>query len=248
MIITFFHAKYKVGMAQCLLLDRVRPGWKNELRDTDMSQFDLLAKEFSLGDGERVEFVKQAKQKYRYKDILAEQAELVSGQIATLRGYLEAPGRRYRVYYGNITEHFRWIPRAPVHNVPNSLAQEVDEKLAISYPDGMPRMSSNQGPMIWVGGLERFEIGGMVFESKEVPVIFRMGFFEWVDTEPAEDGSDLNIQSTEVSGDIHHNLVMITDGFELRASRARVLMSDRAVHIIPLPNAGESDVKESEAD
>jgi hypothetical protein len=25
--ITFFHSKYKHGMAECLVLDRVRPGW-----------------------------------------------------------------------------------------------------------------------------------------------------------------------------------------------------------------------------
>lgn len=244
MIITFFHAKYKVGMAQCHLLDRLRPGWKEELRGTDMSQFDLLAKELPLGDKESNELVQQAKQKYGYKDKLAEQAELVSTQIAALRGYLEAPGRRYRVYYANISEPFKWIPRGPVHHVPNSLAEEIDEKLAIPYPDGMPRMRSNQGPMIWDGGFERFEIGGMVFESKQVPVIFRMGYFEWIDTEPAADRSDVLIQSTKANEDILHELVIITDGFELRAPRARVLISDRAVHIIPLSDVGKSDVRE----
>jgi hypothetical protein len=235
-IITFFHAKYKIGMAQCLLLDRVRTGWKEELRSTDMSQFDLLSVEFSITDGERVALVQQAKHKYGYKKMMAEQAELVSAQIVALRGYLEAPGRRYRIYYGNIPEPFKWIPKGPVHHVPNSLAREIDEKLTIPYPDGMPLMSSNMGPVIWGGGIERFEVGGMIFESKEVPVIFRMGYLEWIDTEPAADSSDLLIKSTSVRDDIYDELVVITDGFELRALKARVLISDRIVHVIPLPD------------
>jgi len=236
-IITFFHAKYKIGMAQCLLLDRVQPGWKEELRDTSISQFNIIESAFPLSDEEQAELIERAKQRYGYEELLAGQSDLVSRQTVSLRGYMEAPGRRYRIYYGNIPGPFKWKPKGPVHHVPNSLALEIDEELAIPYPDGMPRMSSNTGPYIWGGGIERFEVGGMIFESKEVPVIFRMGYIEWIDTEPAEDGSDLMIQSKEVSGDVHQELVMITDGFELRAPKARVLISERVVHIIPLLDA-----------
>ena len=86
---------------------------------------------------------------------------------------------------------------------------------------------------IWAGGIRRFEKGRLLFESGAVPVIFRQDYLEWIDTEPAADGSDLVIRSSRQQDDRYYDLELETDGFTLKASRARVEIGDDVVNIYP---------------
>ncbi|MHC4732057.1 MAG: hypothetical protein ACYS6Z_15920, partial [Planctomycetota bacterium] len=215
--ISFFHAQYNVGMAQCLLLDRFRPGWKEEMRVRGMTQFTLMERQFPVGDEAAKELLAEARERFRYADLQAEQERFVEARLVKIRAYLQAKGRRYRVYHGDLRVRFRWKPRGPVYRVPASLMKAPGSRATV-----------------WAGGM-RFEKGGLVLESRDVPIIFRHDYLEWIDRDPAADGSDLVIRSERREAGIHHGLRLETDGFVLEIPRARIEMSDDVVAIHPLP-------------
>ncbi|UCD76009.1 MAG: hypothetical protein JSV91_03620, partial [Phycisphaerales bacterium] len=185
-LITFFHSQYNHGMAMGLALDRIRPGWKRELRETNLSPYALFLRQFpELADGDDA-LLEKAKERFGYEQILARQQECMDQRLATIRGYIDAPGRRYRIYHGEVRGRFNWKPAGPVYHVPLSLRDD-------------PEIEA----IIWAGGIHTFERGELLFESGEVPVIFRQDYLEWIDTEPAADGSDLVITSATSEGDVH---------------------------------------------
>jgi hypothetical protein len=233
-IVTFFHAMYNLGMAQCLVLDRLSHDWKVQLAQKGSSVFDILAETLSLDPDEMKKLSAEAKKEFGYKTILALQSQLVSDRVAELCGFIEAPGRHYRIYFSTLQQPFKWKPRGPVYQVPNSLMKEIDERSAIETIDLGWTATSNKGPTIWGGGFASFEIGEMIFESQEVPILMRMDYFEWIDTDPAEDESDLTIESSRMDGNIYYDLVMQTDGFVLKVPLARIERADGVVAIIPI--------------
>ncbi|MEW6746012.1 MAG: hypothetical protein AB1486_25005 [Planctomycetota bacterium] len=56
----FFHAMYHHGMAQGLLLDRVRPEWKEEMTEAGAAPFHLLEREMPLTQDEESALVERA--------------------------------------------------------------------------------------------------------------------------------------------------------------------------------------------
>lgn len=233
--ISFFHAQYQNGMAQGLLLDRLRPGWKEEMREKGMTQFKLLERELPLRPKAEATLVARAKRRFAYGELLAEQKHLVDERLATIRGFLTAEGRRYRVYHGNVEGRFKWKPKGPVYRVPPSLLSEAGKRVELPGRGGGTAVIVDPHITVWAGGIRRFEKGDLVFESGSVPVIFRADYLEWIDTDPATDSSDLVIESKRVAGDIHQGLRVKTDGFVLRVGRARIEKSDKVVAIYPLP-------------
>ena len=199
------HAYYNIGMAQCLLLDRVRPAWKTEMREKGATPFSLLSRQFPLDREESARLTAAAKQRFGYSALLAEQTKHVAEQLATIRSYLDAPGRRYRVHYSAIPGAFRWDPKGPVFRVPCSLLE-----------------GSNEDVLIWVGGIPVFEKGKLVFRSKEVPVIFRHDYLEWIDSDPAKDGGDVKVESERFQDGVYHKLRVETDGFVVEVPRAKI--------------------------
>lgn len=238
-IVTFFHAKYNFGTAQCLLLDRLMPGWKSRMNEKGSTQFGILEELFPLTDQQRLELLAEAKERFEYDDIFARQHQLIAKQIEILRGMVEAPGRRYQIYFGVLPPPFKWKPKGPVHIIPNDLMAKFDEEL--NLPNFCPQynVTSNRGPTIWEGGIARFEMGPLVFESKEVPILFRLMYFEWIDTDPAPDESDLIIESNRLENDIYYDLKLTTDAFVLTISKARVERTEKVVAIIPVPDETE---------
>jgi hypothetical protein len=217
--ITFFHSQYQNGMAICMLLDRVRPDWKDEMRERGITQFALLEREFPLGAEEEAALVNGARERFGYEALLARQTELIQAHIDEVLGYVTGPGRRYRVHHGKISGSFRWKPEGPVlHVTPQQLGEEGRE----------PRST------LWVGGIRRFERGELLFVSRAVPVLYRRAYLEWIDREPAPDGSDLVIESGSQEGDVYEQLVLKTDGFTLHVPRARVVVTDEVVDVFPL--------------
>jgi hypothetical protein len=234
MVITFFHTKYYVGMAQCLILDGLRPRWKEEMRQKGVTQFTILERLFTHGKQKHKSLVGAAKRRFGYDEILAGQNRLVEGQVAILRGFLEAQGRRYRIYHWEIPGEFRWKPCGPVHTVPNWLMQEIDEKLEADSLQTGPTITSNVGPMIWEGGIARLEKGDLIFESQAVPILCRYDYFEWIDADPAADRSDIALEWSRREGDVYYDLRLETDGFVLHVPRARIDETDRVVAIHPM--------------
>ncbi|UCD64575.1 MAG: hypothetical protein JSW34_03830 [Candidatus Zixiibacteriota bacterium] len=232
-VVTFFHSKYNHGMALGLVLDRARPDWKREMSEKGSTQFGLLEKELPVTDDEREALVRAAKVKFRYRDVFTEQERLITARTDTLLQFLEVPGRRYRVFISELPPPINWKPHGPVYKVPSDLMYEVDDRLAPLIGDYEPIAKSNHGPTIWLGGIEKFEMAGLRCETKQVPVIFRMEFFEWIDPEPAEDGSDLMLEFASRDGDVYSDLTMTTDGFVLRVPKAHVVQTEHLVAIYP---------------
>ncbi|MBM4059874.1 MAG: hypothetical protein FJ265_02105 [Planctomycetes bacterium] len=218
--ITFFHAQYQNGMAQCLVLDRVRPGWKQELRAPGTSQFQLLERQFPMAAQREAELLAAAERRFCYADLLQAQQRIVAERVALVRGYVERPGRRYRVFHRDLPGRFDWKPQGPVYHVPPAVLPDADRAT------------------VWAGGIEAFEKPGLTFRSQKVPVLFRHDYLEWIDPEPTSDDSDLKIEAKANDGEVYTDLVLTTDGFVLRAARARVVRGKDLVAIHPLPAGG----------
>jgi len=240
-IVTFFHAKYNIGTAQCLVLDRLMPGWKSRMGEKGSTQFAIMEALFPLTDQQRANLLDEAKKQFGYDEIFAREHQLIGEKIEMLRNLVEAPGRRYQIYFSILPPPFKWKPKGPVHTIPNDLMAQFDEEL--NLPNFMPEYTatSNTGPTLWEGGIARFEMGPLVFESKEVPILFRLKYFEWIDTDPAADESDMIIEASRQEGTNYYDLKLTTDAFVLTVPHARIEKSDQVVAIIPIPD--ESDMR-----
>jgi hypothetical protein len=233
--VTLGHHIYQNGMAQALLLDRVRPGWKKEMNTKGITQFKLLERQFPLEEDEITALVAAAKDKFDYKKIRAQQESLIREQITTVHGYLDTPGRRYRVYYMENPSWFKWKPRKPSYLLPGKHLSKTQRETALA--DGNKMADEYMEVMVLVNGIERLETGDLVFEGGQVPVIVwsNLDYFEWIDSSPAADKSDMKIQALQQEKDIYTNLILTTDGFVLRVNRARIIQSDNIVEIHPVP-------------
>ena len=224
--VTFVHAKYHHGMAQGLLLDRLRPGWKQELREQGMTQFTVLERELALNQEEEQKLLAQARERFAYGDLLAEQERRVAARLAMIRGFLTAPGRRYRIYHEPFIGGYKWLPRLPAYMVPESLAREIAPE---EDPVGLRRS-------VWAGGMERFDAEGFHFQTGEVPVSTGMRYLEWIDPDPAPDRSDLVMVADRQEEDLYYGLKLTVKHFSLEADRARIEWSPEVVAIHPLPS------------
>ena len=238
--ITFFHSKYNHGMAQCLLLDRVRPRWKEEMREKGMAQFTLIEKEFPLEANTQQVLLAEASKRFDYESLLADQKKLVGERLELVRRYIDAPGRRYRMYHGAIREGLNFKPVGPVYHVPESLEKELADKRkeqagSAVNAAGVLIQKSQFRRTVWAGGIRRFEKGSLVFESQDTPVIFGQEFLEWIDLDPAQDNSDLKIESESEQDGVYVGVKISTDGFRLEAKQARVEWSRDEVRIYPIP-------------
>jgi len=240
--ITFFHSMYRHGMAQCLVLDRVRPGWKKEMREKGMTQFALLEKEFPLEEKAEKKLLAEAKKRFDYDDLHTEQKKLVDERLDLIRGYIDATGRRYQIHHGRM-KGFKWKPVGPVYHVPESLEKELAKKreeaketVGETLVDLLSQLLQNQkkipyGRTVWAGGIRRFEKEGMVFESGDTPVIFGFDYIEWIDPDPAPDESDMKTESKSEDEGTHMGVKIKTDGFTLEAEKARIEWSKDVVEI-----------------
>jgi len=230
---TFFHSEYQTGMALCLLLDRFSSDWKSDLSGSGSAQYHVLKRRFPVREDEKAELLNQARERFGYEDILGMQSELVEERVSLLKGYLEKPGRRFRIYRGSLTGGFRWKPAGPVYRVPSSILKEIEEKLNLSgrYPG---ETGYGGSATVWTGGISILEWGEVTFESKDVPVIYSNHFIEWIDPEPAEDERDVVIESSGREGGVYYDLVLITDGFRATVPAARIERCDSLVVVFPV--------------
>jgi len=228
--ITFFHSMYKNGMAQCLILDRLRPKWKTEMNETGMTQFFLLEKEFPQSSEEEATLLADAKMWFQYKEIFEEQKKLIDKRLDKIRSFLLAEGRRYRIYHHKIRGRFNWKPDGPVYHVPPSIEKEVVAKLGAKSG----KRTIEHRRLVWAGGIRRFDKTGMVFKSIDTPMIYGFDFIEWIDLNPAKDDTDMNIESEKFEKGIHYKLKIKTAGFTLTLDKARIDWTPEVVEIIPV--------------
>ncbi len=218
-LIEFVHCQYLNGMGMCLALDRLRPDWKEEMAEPGRNQFELVERALAVPKKDEAELLALAEKRFEYAQLLGEQKALLEQRFATIRAFLEVPGRRYRIHHGEIRGRFKWKPEGPVFHVPGKL-----------NPDAA------QGPMtVWAGGLLRFEKGDLDFTGQPVPMIFRFDYFEWIDPDPAPDESDLHIEFQEQEEDVFTEVRIEADGgFVLTLPKARVVRTGEQVDIYPI--------------
>jgi len=216
-VVDFDHAMYLHGMAQCLLLDRFHPLWKPAISRSGVTQTQLLERACPVEGQEQVRLLEEARRRFRYDGILADQTQQIARWLEIVHGYLNAAGRRYKIYHGPIGGRFNWKPKGPLY------------KLGETW--------------IWAGGIRRFERGPLVFESKEVPVIFTQEYLEWIDREPDPTGNDLKMTYSGRDGDTYTGLSVETDGFKMSVPRAMVTMDNKTFEIRPVSatREGRSD-------
>ncbi len=222
---TFERAMYKHGMAQGVLLDRLRPGWKEALREQGATQFALLEGALDVPADEEAKRVTAAKERFGYQDLFAEQKRRTQRYHDMIRGFLEAPGRRYRIYDRDLPGRGLRKSRHPLHPVPEDLGIQAAAK-------------AEPGSAIFAvyeAGVARYEKPGFSFSSQEVPILLGMAYMEWIDPDPAPDRSDLKIVAERQEGDVYHGLKLTTRGFTLEAAKARIEWSQEVVEIHLMP-------------
>ena len=119
--IRFHLAKYQTGLAQCLLLDRLRPAWKEELRAAGSTLTGILARQLPLEPPDAASLSAAAKARFDHAALLAQQTALVYKRLARIRAYVTGPGTRYRIYTGSLQGTPRSKPRGPAYLVPEAL-------------------------------------------------------------------------------------------------------------------------------
>jgi len=164
--------------------------------------------------------------------IFAEQKTLIEKRLNLIRGYIDGPGRRYRIYHGAIHGGFQWKPFGPVYRVPESLERELLEK---RKERGYIEETLQNGRTVWVGGIRRFEKEGLLFQSTDTPVIFGHEFIEWIDPVPAPDRSYMEIECESQNAETYIDVNVQTTGFTLEADRACIELTRGMVKILPLP-------------
>ena len=210
--ITFFHAMYNAGMAQCLLLDRFRPGWKAEMRAKGSSQTALLDRQFPLEEEELADLVLIAKKRFDHAALEAGQAKIIDTELSAIRKLYEGPGRRYRIYTAAIPGPQRRKVRGRAYRVP-------------------PSMATARGRIvIWTRGMW-LQKGDLRLTTKNVPITVHPAYVEWIDREPAADGSDFHIEYDRVERGVYEGLRVTTDGFVLEVGRASIRRSENVVSI-----------------
>jgi hypothetical protein len=232
--ITFFHSMYRHGMAQCLLLDRVRPEWKEQMREKGMTQFALLEfalieKGFLLLEDEEKELLTQAKTQFDYDSLLSEQTEVINERLDLIRGYIDGPGRRYRIHHNRIETGFMWMPFGPVYHIPESLEKELLEK---RREQGHTEETLQNRRTVWVGGIRHFEKEGLLFESTDTPVIFGREFLEWI--ESVERRNYMKIECESQDAETYVGVRIETTGFTLEIDKARIEWVGDVVNIYPI--------------
>ncbi|MEQ8765079.1 MAG: hypothetical protein RL885_14195 [Planctomycetota bacterium] len=215
-LIQFHHCQYQNGMAICLALDRLRPSWKMEMKEAGRTQYDLLAIEMAVAQEDEAALLEKAEEQFGYANLLAAQTGILEERLATIRGYLDAPGRRYRIHHREIAGRFNWKPAGPVYRAPTSMLDDQPPN----------------GASVWAGGILRFERGELDFTGQPVPMIFRQDYLEWIDPEPTE--GDLVIESESQEGDVHTEVKIRTDGFEMTVPKARIVRTEGRVDIHPI--------------
>jgi hypothetical protein len=214
--IRFHLAKYQTGLAQCLLLDRLRPGWKEELRAAGSTLTGILGDQLPLEPEDAASLAAAAKVRFDHAALLAQQTALVDKRLARIRAYVTGPGTRYRIHTGSLAGTPRSKPRGPAYLVPAELRGQAG------------RLT------VWAQGIW-YQRGGLTLDTRRVPVLLYPGYLEWIDRDPAADGSDLVIECDRQEGGVYEGLRVTTDGFVLTVDRARIQRSGDAVAIRPVP-------------
>ena len=244
------HSIYMHGMSIGFLLDRVLPEWKVKLRLVDEKTipphpWGLLEELYPVSDEEREGLVAEARDRFGYDALYVQQKALLDARIEAMKSVLLAPGRRYRVDYSGLYGSANPVLHSeePSHLVPDFLADEVAATLAERGFDPAA-VRSYRHALVCEGGVRRLTATGVLYEGSDDPATRAGGAIVWIDRDPAPDGSDLSFSSDLLEEGIHHGLKLSTDGFTLRADRARLEVEDDLVTIELLAPEGARSRRE----
>ncbi len=225
-------SRYQLGMAQCLILDRLEPNWKWLVGNKGVTPYDILSARFAAPPDSAGRLIDSAKREFNYDSIFAAQSRLITARTDSIRAVIEAPGIRYRVYYTAASPGFNWRPHGPVYLIPTKLMNEIDARLQIEDFGMTQERISNSGPTLWMGGIEQFDAGELRFSTQKTPCLFRHPYIEWIDTNPAPDSSDFRIEGDPEADGVYRNAKIMTDGFTLTLPRVKIQRAKGVVAII----------------
>ena len=232
--LSFLHAQYQHGMALGLLLDHLRPGWKEELRGVGETQFAVLAREIPLTEEEWID------------------TAWGRGRAVRRRRDLRGAGAPHRTpeshdpgaagARGTPLPHLsRRHPRQNELEAQGPSAPCPGGHDARPVPHFLPRGDSRRGgrgASIWEGGLEAFEKPGLSVVTGPTPIVFGSTCLEWTDPTPEDDLRDIDIEADSVEGEIYTGLRLSTEGLEVVVDRARVVLNEELVVVVPVASSG----------
>ncbi len=198
---------YDYGCFQALLLNRFAPGWQATVPAKNQFLCDMIANLLGMDAVEEARVAERLRTRYDLDAVTARHTPVIEARDKAFREFDARTGKTYVVNFKPTREFV--IPEAG----PNPTVHQLG--LRSLFP----------------GGIKRIGIREVVYEGKGEPVcqeqLFHVRYVDMKDR-------GYTITASRSEGDIHHDAVITTGGFVLRAPKVRVKERGSRVKFIVL--------------
>ena len=203
---------YLYGLYQCLILDRLTPGWKKGYLESGRSLDEELGSTIPSGSLEEEIFDDRCRSIYHFDDLYVKHRSAIRDIDRAVEQIKERKGTKYVIDLERTKDFFDLKPRGQYFR----LGREE----------------------IFLNGFEDLTLGGIELSSADTPLVRPWTWgIEWVDTESRDGERRFELEWREKRGDVYMGLVLKTAGFTLRAPEARILESPNSIRVIVLRKA-----------
>ncbi len=188
---------YTYGLLQCLLLDRLFPGWKAGFFETGKNLDEVTAARLHLTDPEKAAVAARFKTKYKYDELYAKHAGVIKERDDAKALIMARKGRRYVI--------------------------DLQKTKEIIVPEGRGKFVTIGVEGLYLHGINDFALGDVLLTTADTPIHKPfLWTIEWVDTDakPGEKGYDLTFEKKD--GETYRNVVFQTAGFTLKAPEVEI--------------------------
>ena len=188
---------YTYGVYQCLVLDRLFPGWKKGFFESEKTLDEVTAEKLKLSDKEKAAVAERLKAKYDYDKLYAKHAAVIAERDAVRNIVTSRKGRTYVIDFQKTREFLMPVARG------RSVTVGVS-----GY---------------FVNGIADYVFGDVTMTTWNTPIHKPFLYtLEWTDTEvkPGEKNYTFNYEKQE--GEVYKNVVFTTPGFTLKAPEVKI--------------------------
>ncbi len=203
---------YLYGLYQCLILDRLSPGWKKGFLESGRSLDEALKSTISSGSLEGEAFNERFRNIYRFDDLYVKHRSAIRDIERAVGRVEKRKGKKYIIDLERTRDFFDLKPRG--------------------------QYIRQGGVEIFLNGFEDLTLGGIELSTADTPLVRPWTWsIEWVDTETRDGEKGFELDWSEKQGDVYKGLVFKTAGFTLSVPEAKILEGPNTIRIIILKKA-----------
>ncbi len=188
---------YTYGVYQCLVLDRLFPGWNKGFFESEKTLDEFTAEKLRLSEKEKAAVAGRLKAKYDYDRLYAKHAAVIAERDSVRKIVTERKGRTYVIDFQKTREFLTLVPRG------RSVTVGVS-----GY---------------FVNGISDLKLGDIELTTWNTPIHKPFLYtLEWTDTEVKPDEKNYTFNYERQEGDVYKNVVFTTPGFTLKAPEVKI--------------------------